>query len=351
MGPVATATIMRRLFRGLTLALGCLPLLAAEPRLHLFIWSEYLDPEVVREFERRFQCRVVLDLFEDDGAMMAKLQAGGASYDLVVPPDHRVPALIQLKLLAPLRHERLPNLRHLEARFRRLPYDPDNRYTVPYQWGTLGLLARPRAGQPAPDSWAAVFDPRQQPGPFVLLDSPRDLIAAALRYRGRGANVTDPVELRAVRDLLLETKRRALGFDSTVGGKNKVLARQASLAVVYSGEGARAMAEDPETVYVLPREGSLIWVDHLAVLSRAPRRDLAEQFINFCLEPEIGARISNFTRFATPNAAARSHLRPADRDSPVIYPPEDVLKKLEFLEPAGAHTRLYDEIWTYVKAR
>lgn len=343
---------MHFLLRLLALGLLLVPALAARPRLHVFIWSEYLDPSVVRDFERKFDCEVVLDLFEDDGAMMAKLQAGGAAlYDVVVPSDYRVPALIQLGLLAPLRHERLPNLRHLEARFLKLPFDPDNRHTVPYQWGTLGLLVRQRPGQPLTDSWAAVFDPPAGGDPTVLLDSARDLIGAALKYRGQDVNTTDPAQLRAVRDLLLRAKRRALGFDGSVGGKNKVLDRLAGVAVVYSGEGVRAVAADPETHYVIPREGSLIWVDNLAVLSRAPNRDLAEAFINFCLEPEIGARIANFTRFATPNAAARALIRPADLANPAIYPPAEVLARLDFLRPLGAQTRLYDEVWTAVKAR
>lgn len=344
--------LLRLLLAGLALAAALVPARAAKPRLRLFIWSEYMDPAVLREFERRFDCEVVMDLYEDDGAMMAKLRAGGAGlYDVVVPSDYRVPALIQLGLLAPLRHEQLPNLRHVEARFRNLPFDPHNRYTVPYQWGTLGLLVRTQPGRPVPDSWAAVFDPPADAGPVVLLDSARDLIGAALKYRGQDVNTTDPAALRAVRDLLLRVKGRALGFDGTVGGKNKVLGRLATAAVVYSGEGVRGMAEDPETRYVIPKEGSLIWVDSLAVLSRAPNRDLAERFLNFCLEPEIGARISNFTQFATPNAAARAHLRPADLANPVLYPPEEVLARLDFLKPLGAQTRLYDEVWTAVKAR
>lgn len=343
---------MRIFLRILAMCLLAMPVLAARARLNLFIWSEYMDPVVVKAFEQRHDCEVVIDLYEDDGAMMAKLQAGGAAlYDVVVPPDHRVPVLVKLGLLAPLRHEKLPNLRHLDPRFLNLAFDSENRYTVPYQWGTLGLFVRKRAGQPVPDSWAAVFDPRQQAGPFVLLDSARDLIGAALKYRGREANATDPAELKAVRDLLLDAKRRSLGFDGTVGGKNKVLGRLATAAVVYSGEGVRGMTADPETVYVIPKEGSLIWVDNLAVLSRAPHRDLAEQFINFCLEPENGARIANFTQFATPNAAARRFIRPADLANPAIYPPEEVRARLEFLVHLGAQSRLYDEVWTYVKAR
>ena len=328
------------------------PHLRAAGPLNLFIWSEYIPPDVVAVFEQRFMCKVVVDLYEDDAAMMAKLQAGGAAlYDVVVPSDHRVSALIKAGLLAPLRRERLPNLRNLEPRFANPPFDPNNQYTVAYQWGTLGLFLRRQPGRPLPDSWAAVFNPATQSGPFVLMDSARDLIGAALKYQGRSFNSTDPAELKAARDLLIQAKRRCLGFDGTVAGKNKVLGKAATTAMVFSGEGARGMGEDPETAYVIPKEGSLIWVDSLAVLAKAPHRDLAEHFLNFCLEPDVGARISNFTQFASPNLAARPLLRAEDLKNPAIYPPQDVLGRLEFAEHLGAKSRLYDEVWTQVKAK
>jgi spermidine/putrescine transport system substrate-binding protein len=345
--------ILGHLFLLLSLGLlGLCRLQAAEQRLNLFIWSEYIDPAVVADFERRFDCQVVMDLYEDDGAMMAKLQAGGASlYDVVVPPDFRVPALIKLNLCAPLRKENLPNLKHLDPKFLRPSYDPDDQFTVPYQWGTLGLFVRRQPGKPLPDSWAAVFDPAQSLGPFVLMDAQRDLIGAALKYRQRSVNTTDPDHLKEARDLLIAAKRRSVGFDGTVGGKNKVLAKSAAIAMVYSGEGARGVAEDPETAYVIPKEGSVIWVDRLVVLAKAPHRDLAEKFANFCLEPEIAARIANFTQFASPNLSARPHLKPDDLKNPAIYPSAETLARLEFIEHLGAKTRFYDEVWTQVKAR
>ncbi|MCC7373618.1 MAG: extracellular solute-binding protein, partial [Verrucomicrobiales bacterium] len=124
----------------------------------------------------------------------------------------------------------------------------------------------------------------------------------------------------------------------------------AALAVVYSGEAARGMAEDAELRYVLPSEGSQIWVDTLAIPARAPHRELAETFINYLLDAKVGARISNFTQFATPNRAAREFVRPEDLRNPAIYPSEEMMKKLEFLDDLGGRTRLFDEVWTHVKA-
>ncbi len=324
---------------------------AAPQPLHVFIWSEYLDPAVVKDFERRHDARVIIDLYEDAESMMAKLQSGGAQYDVVVPPDHVVRAMIKLGLLSPLRKERLPNLRNLDARFVSPPFDPRNEYTVAYQWGTVGIYYRKQAGKPAPDSWATFFDPSRQPGPLVLIDSMRDAIGAALKYQGRSLNATEPAVLKAARDLLVEAKGRSLAFEGSVGGRNRVLTKAAAAAIVYSGEGARGVAEDPETAYIIPREGSQIWLDNLAVPAGAPHRDLAERFIDFLLEPEIGARISNFTQFSTPNAAARAFVNAEDLRNPVIYPPPEVMARLEFLEDLGRANRLYDQVWTLVKAR
>ena len=326
---------------------------AAPAQLNLFIWSEYIDPEVVRAFEKSNDCRVTVDLYEDAESMLAKVQGGGISqYDVVVPPDHIVPAMMKLKLLAPLRHENLPNLRNLDDKFLNPGYDPGNQFTVPYQWGTVGILARQPPGAKAlPHTWGLLFDPALQAGPFLLIDSVRDMLGAALKYKGHSLNAVEPSQLKEARDLVLAAKKRSLGFEGSVGAKNRVLARGAQVAIVYSGEGVRAMAEDKETVYFIPEEGSQIWIDNMAVLAQAPHRDLAEKFINFLLEPRMAAQTSNFTQYSTPNRAAMEFIRPQDLKNPVIYPPPNVRARLEVLNDLGGKTRLYDEVWTQIKAK
>jgi spermidine/putrescine transport system substrate-binding protein len=323
----------------------------AAQKLNVFIWSEYMDPEVVKDFEKRFDAKVTLDLYEDAEAMLSKMQGGGAAvYDIVVPPDYMVSTLVKLKLLASLRHERIPNLKNLDARFRGLPWDPKNTHTVAYQWGTLGIYYRKIPGKPAPDSWAAIFDATRQPGPMVILDSMRDAIGAALKYRGQSFNATDLPALKLARAALLDAKKRCLAFESSVAAKNRVVGKTAAVAIVFSGEAARGIAEDPGTAYVIPKEGSQIYMDNLAVPAKAPNRDLAEAFINFLLEPEIGARISNHTQFGTPNAAARPLVNAEDLRNPAIYPSPEVMAQLEWLVDLGTKTRLYDELWSQVKA-
>jgi len=157
--------------------------------------------------------------------------------------------------------------------------------------------------------------------------------------------------LKEARDLVLDAKKRALSFENTVGGKNKVISKAARAAIIYSGEAARGMMEDTNTVYLIPKEGSEIWLDNMVVLARAPNKALAHRFINFVLDENVGARISNFTQFGTPNSAARKHIDPDLLKNPAIYPPPEVMAKLEFLQDLGPKLRMYDEVWTTIKSR
>jgi spermidine/putrescine transport system substrate-binding protein len=333
----------------LTFLVNCSP---PGQRLNVFIWSEYIDPAIVADFERQFRCRVSIDLYEDNESMMAKLAGGGAAlYDIVVPADYAIPALVHRGLLAPLRPENIPNLANLDPRFVNLSFDPGNRYSVPYQWGTEGLYARKPKDRALEQTWGLIFDPAQQPGPFLLIDEMRTCFSAALKFKGYSLNSTNPTELIEARDLLLQAKKRSLGFEGTVGGKNRVLSKGAVLAIVTSGDAARGIKEDGETSYFVPKEGSDIWVDNLCIPAKAPHRDLAEKFIDYILDAKVGARLSNFNQFATPNKAALPYIQPTDLSNAAIYPPPETMRRLEFLHDLGEKTKLYDELWTQIKSK
>jgi spermidine/putrescine transport system substrate-binding protein len=326
--------------------------LAQKNKLNLFIWSEYIDPEIVKDFEKKFDCKVTVDLYEDNESLLAKLEGGGKSlYDVVVPSDYVITAMIKRGLISKLNKANIPNLSNIDPTFANPPYDPGNEYTAPYQWGTVGIYLRKKPGQTVEESWSLVFDKSKQPGPFVLIDSMRENISAALKYSGQSVNTTDAEQLKKARDLLIEAKKRALGFDGGVGGKNKVLARQATMAIVYNGDAVRGMGEDAETYYFVPKEGGEIWMDNLAIPAAAPNRAMAEKFINFILDAEVGAKLSNFNQYATPNKAALAKINPDDLKNPAIYPTPEIRAKLEFLHDLGDKTKLYDEIWTQIKAQ
>ena len=354
---------MRRLW--MVAALACLfcgacsepekPAAEAKPRVTVYMYSEYIGPELPKEFEKLTGMPVQIDVYENTEEMMAKLQmAGGVSqYDVVVVSDHAIPVLAKLGLLQPLDVAKVPNAKNVAGRFAKPPYDPEGKFSLPYQWGTMGLMYRKDKVTMTDPSWALVLDPEKQPGPFVLIDSMRDMLSAALKSLGHSINTRKPEELKAAGEAILKAKRSAkcLGFEGGVGGKNKVADASAALAIVYSGDAIKACDEDAHLAYVLPKEGSIIWMDAMTIPAKAPNPAGAHAFINFILDAKVGARLSDFNRYATPNAASLPLVSKADRENPAIYPSEDELKKLEYLEDVGEATRLYDEVWTAAKAR
>ncbi len=325
----------------------------AEPQarqLHLYNWPEYIDPTVIVDFEREFDCKVVQEEYQDNEELLAKLEAGGTSrYDIVVPSDYIVPTLIRKGLLAPLRQENIPNLSNLEVRFTSPAFDPGNRHTAAFSWGTTGLYVRERDGKLLPETWALIFDPALQPGPFLLMDSMREMMAPALRYLGHDVNTVTPSEIAAARDLLRVTAKRAAGWSDGVLGTDKVADGSVTLAVVYSGDALKDSLTHPGTRYFVPQEGSEVWLDSMAIPAAAPNRDLAEQFINFILDGRIGGRVANFNRGATPNRLAKPWVRPEDLKNRAIYPGREQLETLQFLSDLGPGLELYEQAWNQVK--
>lgn len=323
-------------------------------QVNIYMWSEYIDPEIPKDFEQKTGIKVRVDVYEDTETMIAKVQHQGGDrlYDIVVASDHAVPILAKFGLIQPLDFSQLPNAANVDPQFRNAPYDPENRYGVPYQWGTIGLLYRKdRLGDSQPD-WSAVFDPARQPERFVLIDSMRDMMAVALKSLGHSVNARDLEQVRAAGDHILQAKKsaRCLGFEGSVGGKNKVAGGMADLAIVYSGEALRAMQEDERLAYAIPREGSVIWVDLMTLTARSQNVGAAHQFINYIMDAKVGAQLTEFTQFASPNTQALAALPEALRANPGIYPPPDVRETLEYIQDVEDATRLYDEVWRTVKS-
>jgi spermidine/putrescine transport system substrate-binding protein len=320
--------------------------------LNLFIWSEYIDPTIIKDFEKQFGAKVNVSLYESNDDLLAKLKAGGSNqYDIVVPSDFVIPLMVKQKLLLTLDKSKIPNLKNLGSKFKNPPYDPGNTYTAAYQWGFVGLVYRSDRIKTPPTSWSVVFDQSKQQGPFVLMDSMREMLGITLKYLGKSANTINTTELKAAGAALTEAKGRALGFDGGVGGKNKVVGKQANYAVVYNGDAVKASEEDKNVAFVVPNEGGMYFLDSMAIPAGAPNAALAHQFINFILDPKIGARLSNYNRYASPNDAAKPFITKADLNNPAIYPNASVMAKFELVNDIGASSKLYDAVWTKVKSK
>ena len=340
----------------LLLLVGCAQS-PATPELNLYIWSEYLDPQIPADFTAKTGVRVNVSLYESSEEMLAKLQHAGGSgqYDLAVVSNMLVPTLVHLKLVQALDHHRIPNRQNLDALFLDPAYDPGNHYSLAYQWGTVGLLYNKTKLPDLEPSWGVLFDPEKVRGSFVLIDEMRDQLGAALIFAGHSANSTNPDELRQAGQRVLGAKRNAKsrGFEGGVGGKNKVAAGLADMAVVWSGDALKAIEEDAkgELAYLVPREGSIVWADAMVIPAQAPNPGAAHQFIDYLLDAQVGSKLSRYTRYASPNKAARPLLPREDLENPVLYPPPEILARLEYQREVGEGVRLYDEVWTEVKSR
>ena len=324
-------------------------------QLNLLIFSEYIDPALLEEFKRRTGAAVEPSYFESSEELMQKLQyAGGKSqFDVVIASNQLIQTLGRLQLIQRLDHAKLKHLGNLAPRFKEASYDPGFAWSVPYQWGTVGLVYE-KAKFAEPPGWSALFDPARQPGSFFLIDEMRDQLGVALKSLGHSANSTDPEQVKAAGQLLLQAKasERCKGFKAGLEGMKSVLGGNADLAVAWNGDAVKGIAEsEGRLAFVLPPEGSIAWVDCMVIPAEAPRPDLAHAFIDLLLEPEAGAKLSDFIKYATPNQAALPHVNERDRNDPAIYPPEEVAAKLEYLVDLGDAAKLYDEVWTAVKSR
>ncbi|MEJ2211815.1 MAG: spermidine/putrescine ABC transporter substrate-binding protein [Anaerolineae bacterium] len=319
--------------------------------LHVYNWSEYIDPEIYADFEEEFGVKVIEDTFSSNEDLLAKLQAGATGYDIIVPSDYMVTIMRELDLLTALNYDNIPNFGNIDELFLDPPYDPGNQYCVPYQWGTTGLGYNTEVFEEAPDSWAYLFDPAlasQYAGQISMLNDPREAFGAALKYLGYSLNSTDEAELAAAKDLLLQQKEWVATYDSD-GFEDLLAAGETVLAHAWSGDIFAAAEEADQIWYIIPKEGGVIWTDNLCIPKTAPSQYTAEVFMNYLLRPEVGAKITNYTWFGSPNKASEEFIDAEILDEPAIYPPPEVMDKLEFLRDVGEATALYDRMWTEIK--
>lgn len=319
--------------------------------LYFLNWANFIPEELIQKFEAETGAKVVLDTFESPEAMLAKLKAGAdQEFSLVVAPDYYVLQMARDDLIAPLDKGKLKNLSNLDPFFLDPPYDPGLQYSIPYLWGTTGIAYREDLVRGPVDSYAVLFDPEAQVGPFLLLDEMRETIGAALKYLGYSVNTTDPEALEKAKALLLDAKRRSVGFAGGLEALNRILAGDAALSLAYSGDVLQVREEDERLRYTLAKEGGTLWTDAMVVLKRGPAQELAYRFMDFLLEPENAAALAEYTHYATPVAKAIPLLPEEMRNDPVVFPPEEVRSRLEYLKDLGPDIVLYDQIWTEVKA-
>jgi spermidine/putrescine transport system substrate-binding protein len=317
------------------------------PVLKVYNWDTYIDPEILTSFEEKFGVTVDYLIYDNDGDMVEELQAGNTSYDLVVPSDFNVSILRSEGLLAPLDKTTIPNARNLDPTFVSPVFDPGNRYCMPYQWGTVGIGYNLAATGREITSWADFFDPAFA-GRVAMLDDQRTTLGVALLILGYSPNTTNPQYIAEATDFLV-SQAGQVGAYTGDDAQDLLNLGEFDMVVEWSGDIFQLMEKNEDIRYVIPEEGSLIWTDNMCIPATAPHKALAEQFINYILEPEIGAQLSNYTQYGTPNATSLPYIDQELLNDPAIYPPASVRERLFFqVDVSLAATQLYDQAWTEI---
>jgi len=322
--------------------------------IYLYTWVEYIDPAIKDQFEAECGVKVTETNFDSNETLLATLQAGGASYDIVVPSDYMVQIMISEGMLMELDWNVITNIKNMDKLNVNQYFDPDQKYTVPYFWGTSGFAVDTNVVTDVQDSWSMMFDPNSPYcGKISMLDDERETIGAALMYLGYSINDVDPAHLEEAKNLLIQQSKCVKAYDSQTND-DLVISGETVLSHIWTGDAILAGLPDSGgragIEYVIPKEGCTIWQDNAAIPVNAPNAYTAMVFINYLHDPEIAAQNAEFVGYATPNAAAKQFLPEDVLNNKGVYPPADVAAHLQWLEDVGDALELYDRTWTEFKA-
>lgn len=335
---------------------------APRRQLHIFTWAEYIDPDLVARFESENDCRVVIDIFDSNESMFAKIQAGSTGYDVLFPSSYMVEQLGREGIAEKLDKSRLPNLANIDPAYLDCAIDANMTYGVPYMVTYTGIAYRDDilAGDKAPEASWSVFERADLKGRITLLGDMRETLGAALRYRGYSINSTNEAELAEARDVAIGWKANIAKFENEQY-KMGIAGGEFSLVHGYSGDigqvqldDAGNLAEDCNHVrFVLPKEGFSLSCDEMVIPVTAPEKDLAYAFINFLHDGEVAAQNIQYTTYWCPNSAARKALAssaPEVLENRTIFPDPEDLKRGEVIGFLGENVALYTRMWDQVLA-
>lgn len=316
--------------------------------LNVYNWGDYIDESILDTFEEETGIKVNYEMYATNEEMYTKIKNGGTHYDIAIPSDYMIEKMIKEDLLEPLDMSKIPNIANIDEQFLDLEFDPGNAYSVPYFWGTVGIIYNTDVIDEDIDSWDALWNP-DYAGLFTMVDSQRDTIMVALKKLGYSMNTQSVAELEEARDLLIEQKPLVLAYAGD-NVKDMLISGEAAMAVVWSGEASTVIQEYDNFKYVLPKEGSNKWFDNIVIPKGAENIDAAHQFIDFLCRADIGYLNADYVGYATCNTGTMQLLDPELMGTTYAYPDKALLENFEvFLDP-GDFISEYDRVWTEIKA-
>lgn len=319
----------------------------------VYNWGEYLDPEVLDLFEEETGIKVVYDEFETNEIMYPKVAAGASTYDVVCPSDYMIQKMIENDLLQEINFEHIPNAtENIGEQYyeQSKEFDPENKYSIPYCWGTVGILYNKTMVDDPVDSWSILWNEKYADN-ILMQDSVRDAFMVALKLNGFSANTLNEEELQIAKNSLIEQKPlvQAYVIDQA---RDKMIGNEAALAVIYSGEAIYTQRENPDLEYIIPKEGTNVWIDSWVITKNAPNLENAEKFIDFLCRPDIALMNFEYITYSTPNDAARDMVTDEDiKNSPIAFPTLSDYENLETFQYLGEDgDELYNNLWKEVKS-
>ena len=318
--------------------------------VNVYNWNVYIDESIFDTFEEETGIKVNYNTYDSNEILYSTLQNGTSDYDVIIPSDYMIGRMIAEDMLEPLNFDNIPNYSYIDDAYRNLEYDPDNTYSVPYMWGVLGIIYNTTMVSSPITSWQTLFD-ETYAGQVLMFDNSRDTIGIALKALGYSYNTTDPAQITEAVDLLVKQKEDGIVqayvmdqiFDKLEGG-------EAAIGVYYGGDALTMMEVNPDLGYVVPSEGSNLYVDAMCIPKGAAHKDNAEAFINFMCRPEISALNAVETSYSVPSSAARDLLDDDLKDSAIAYPDSSVLANCEvYTNLPDDILSLYDSEWGRLK--
>lgn len=314
--------------------------------LNVYNWGDYIDPSVIKEFESEYNIKVNYSTFDTNEDMYVKVKSGGTSYDVLFPSDYIIEKMIREDMLLKLDMNNIPNYKYIDDKFKNLEFDPNNEYSVPYMWGTVGIIYNKKMVNDTVDSWDILWN-KKYSGQILMLNSQRDSIAVALKKLGYSMNTRDLNELEEAKQLLVEQKPLVYAY---VGDevKDMMIGEEAAMAVVWSGDAVYMKQQNDNLEYAIPKEGTNLWFDNIVIPKTSKNKSEAEQFINFLCRPEIALKNTEYIGYSTPNVETLKLLPVEIQNDVDAYPEESDLVGAEIFKDPEDFVKEYSRVWTEV---
>ena len=328
-----------------TLLVGCGQSKKSAQVLNIYNVGDYIDEDLITKFEEETGIDVVYETYDTNEAMYQKLKSGSTKYDLIFPSDYMVEKLISEDLVSPIDYSKIPNYKYIMKDFRNPAYDPGNKYSVPYMWGTFGILYNKDV-----DSWDVLWN-KKYAGNIQMLDSVRDTMGISLIRLGYSINTQKTSEIEEAKNELIKQLPLVQAYVND-DGKDRLVVGDAAMGIVYNGDALVLMDENPDLAYSVPKEGTNRWVDAMCIPKIAENKDYAQMFINFILDPDNALQNVEYIEYSTPNQAAFDMLDDETKNNPTAYPDQEVLDKSDvFLNLPPKVLKIYEDAWTEIKSQ